>query len=139
MYEKKAAVIQRTNPMMASTLCSRTGTNFFPKKTARQGRFASTNNFTGGKFLVFNSIDLNPDETDLKPRLLESKVITQKNFFNLSNGFQRVFANDEKDQKLNIPIAGYSGHQRGDIAQNYFGKTFRDSAMDAKKLQRSAK
>mmetsp|Transcript_20163 Transcript_20163/g.17863 ORF Transcript_20163/g.17863 Transcript_20163/m.17863 type:complete len:131 (+) Transcript_20163:573-965(+) len=130
MYEKKAAVIQRTNPMMASTLCSRTGTNFFPKKTARQGRFASTNNFTG---------DLNPDETDLKPRLLESKVITQKNFFNLSNGFQRVFANDEKDQKLNIPIAGYSGHQRGDIAQNYFGKTFRDSAMDAKKLQRSAK
>ena len=84
-------------------------------------------------------VEVNAEEAELKPRLLESKVSTQKGFFSLSNGFQKVFANDEKDKKMSIPIAGYSGHQRGDKAQNYFGRTFRDSAIQSKRLERSMK
>jgi hypothetical protein len=80
---------------------------------------------------------MNADNDELKPRLLESKVVTKKGFFNLSNGFQKIFANDEKDKKMSIPIAGYAGHQRGDKAQNYFGRTFRDSAIQSKKLERN--
>lgn len=127
MYDRKTKVLEKTNPGMASTICSRTGTNFFPKKTARQARLSSTN---------FN---VRPETSELKPKLLESKVVNQQNFFNLSNGFQKVFANDKKDQKISIPIAGYSGHQRGDKAQNYFGRTFRDSAIQSKRLARSFK
>ena len=54
LFEQKKHVIEKTNPKMASTLCSRTGTNFFPRKTARQGRYASTNAFGLGKFIVLN-------------------------------------------------------------------------------------
>lgn len=127
MYQHKTQVIQKSNPMTASTLCSKTGTNFFPRKTARQARLSMTNT------------PVNLEEADLKPRLLESKIVTQKKFFNLSNGFQQVFANDKKDVKMAIPIAGYSGHQRGDKAQNYFGRTFRDSAIQSKRLERAYK
>lgn len=124
-FEAKTKVIQKSNSNMANTLCSRTGTNFFPRKTARQQRFSMTR------------VEVNPDEAELKPKLLESRVVNQQQFFSLSNGFQKVFANDAKDKKMSIPIAGYSGHQRGDKAQNYFGRTFRDSAIQSKRLERS--
>ena len=74
---------------------------------------------------------------DIKPRLLESKVSEQKDFFKLSDGFQKIFANDTKDRKLVIPIAGYGGHRRGDRSQNYFGKSFRDTTIQSKKLERT--
>lgn len=126
MYESKTKVIQKANPAMASTICSRTSTGFFNnRQTARQQRLS----MTGQNF--------NPNEAELKPKLLESRVINQKEFFNLSTGFQKVFANDEKDKNMAIPIAGYSGHQRGDKAQNYFGRSFRDSAIQSKRLERS--
>jgi hypothetical protein len=32
----------------------------------------------------------------------------------LSDGFQKIFANDKADQKMVIPIVGYGGHRRGD-------------------------
>lgn len=129
MYETKTKIIQKTNPNMAGTICSKTGTNFFSsRKTARQARFSMTQE------------SFNPEQAELKPKLLESKVVNQKSFFNLSNGFQKVFVNkDNDDKKMAIPIAGYSGHQRGDKAQNYFGRTFRDSAIQSKRLERSLK
>ena len=34
---------------------------------------------------------------DIKPRLLESRVSESKDFFRLSDGFQKIFANDKKD------------------------------------------
>jgi hypothetical protein len=34
---------------------------------------------------------------DIKPRLLESNVSEQKEFFRLSDGFKQIFANDKKD------------------------------------------
>lgn len=125
MYETKTQFIQKTTPDMATTLCSKTGSDFFNnRKTARQARFS----MTGTNF--------NPEEAEVKPKLLESKIVNKQSFFSLSNGFQKVFAN-ERDKKLSIPIAGYSGHVRGDKAQNYFGKTFRDTAIQSKRLERS--
>lgn len=35
--------------------------------------------------------------TVVKPKILESKVSTQDNFFQLSEGYQRVFSNDARD------------------------------------------
>jgi hypothetical protein len=113
-------------PKFNDTIANKTGSQFFnSRKKIRSTRFSMT------------SHDFHPDEADVKPRLLESKVVNQKGFFNMSNGFQKVFANDKKDRKLSIPIAGYSGHQRGDKSQNYYGRTFRDSAMQSKRLQRT--
>lgn len=42
------------------------------------------------------------------------KVADNDNFFKMSDGFKKIFANDKKDQKLVIPICGYGGHRRGD-------------------------
>ena len=74
---------------------------------------------------------------DIKPKLLESGVTESSNFFLLSDGFKQIFAKDKKDQKMVIPIVGYGGHRRGDKSQNFFGKSFRDSSLQSKRLQRS--
>jgi hypothetical protein len=50
----------------------------------------------------------------IKPKVLESKVSNQEKFFNLSGGFQKVFSNDFKDQKMVVPVVGYGGHRRGE-------------------------
>lgn len=75
-------------------------------------------------------------KTVVKPKLLESRVTTQDRFFNLTDGFKRVFADDNKDQKMVIPVCGYGGHRRGDRSQNFFGKSFRDTAIQSKFLER---
>jgi hypothetical protein len=73
----------------------------------------------------------------VKPKLLESKIRSNSNFFNISDGFKKVFAaQDKADQKLIIPISGYGGHRRGDRSQNFFGKSFRETSLQSKKLQR---
>jgi hypothetical protein len=86
MHDYKSNIIQKSTPAMNSTLCSKTGSSFYPRQTARQARLSSTN------FAV------NADAAELKPRLLESKVINNKKFFNMSNGFQQAFSNDTKDK-----------------------------------------
>ena len=75
-------------------------------------------------------------EFDVKPRILESRVSTKEDFFNLSDGFKKIFAADKKDKNIVIPIAGYGGHRRGDRSQNFFGKSFRESSLQSKKLER---
>ena len=72
----------------------------------------------------------------IKPRIIESKISDSKDFYNLSDGFKRIFANDKKDKKLIIPVVGYGGHRRGDRSQNYFGKSFRDTTIQSKCLER---
>lgn len=67
--------------------------------------------------------------TDFKPKVLESQVSTEERFYQLSNGFQKIFANDKNDQKMVIPICGYGGHRRGDRSQNFFGKSYRDTTI----------
>jgi len=68
-------------------------------------------------------------EFNVKPKILESKVSTKNDFFNLSNGFKEIFSKDKNDEKMVIPIAGYAGHRRGDRCQNFFGKSFRETSL----------
>ena len=35
-----------------------------------------------------------------------------------------------------VPVVGYGGHRRGDRAQNYFGKSFRETTIKSKCLER---
>lgn len=72
----------------------------------------------------------------IKPKVLESKVSSQEKFFNLSGGFQQVFSNDTKDQKMVVPVVGYGGHRRGESSQNFFGKSFKETAIQSKFLER---
>lgn len=76
------------------------------------------------------------NDFDVKPRILESKLCQSRDFANLSDGFKKIFVNDRKDQKMILPVAGYGGHRRGDRSQNFFGKSFRESSLQSKKLQR---
>ena len=66
---------------------------------------------------------------NVKPKILESKISQRDDFFNLSDGFKKIFSKDTKDVKMIIPIAGYGGHRRGDRSQNFFGKSFRESSL----------
>ncbi len=75
-------------------------------------------------------------QVDVKPRLLESRVVEDGNFMKLSDGFRHIFANEKEDKKLILPIAGYGGHRRGDRSQNFFGKPFREISIQSKRLQR---
>jgi len=45
--------------------------------------------------------------------MLESKVVRNSDFYTLSEGFKNVFANDNEDQKMVVPVVGYGGHRRG--------------------------
>lgn len=71
---------------------------------------------------------------DVKPKILESKISAREDFASLSNGFKRVFAEDKSDMKMVMPISGYGGHRRGDRSQNFFGKSFRETSLQSKKL-----
>lgn len=82
-----------------------------------------------------SSIDQSTKQV-VKPKLLESKVSNSDAFFNLSDGFQRVFSNDLADQKMVVPVVGYGGHRRGDSSQNFFGKSFKETTIQSKFLER---
>jgi len=72
----------------------------------------------------------------VKPKVLESKVAHKEAFFNLSDGFKKVFSNDGVDQKMVVPVVGYGGHRRGDSSQNFFGKSFKETTIQSKFLER---
>lgn len=73
----------------------------------------------------------------IKPQIMETRASEQTNFFNLSDGFKRVFAsNDRRDQRMVVPVCGYQGHRRGDASQNFFGKNFRETTIQSKFLER---
>lgn len=114
-----------TEPLKKVDLFTSTGENFFKRPGAR---LASFDGFAGAK-----------TAKTIKPRLIESKVSENKDFYNLSDGFKRIFADDKQDRKLVIPVVGYGGHRRGDRSQNYFGKSFRDTTIQSKCLERELK
>ena len=100
----------------------------------------SQNNFfkTKGRGLSIDNIFQGSQTTTaVKPRLLESKISESPDFYNLSDGFKRIFADDKKDRKIIVPVVGYGGHRRGDRSQNYFGKSFRDTTIQSKCLERN--
>jgi hypothetical protein len=110
------------------TLMSKTDGDFFKsaqKGTRRQRTF---------------SVDTrNLALTQVKPRVLECRAIRNSEFYTLGEGFKKVFADDREDQKMAIPVVGYGGHRRGDRSQNYFGKSFRETTIKSKCLEREFK
>jgi hypothetical protein len=73
----------------------------------------------------------------MKPLVLERKMGDTEDFMNMSVGFKTALCQeDRRDQKMVIPISGYSGHRRGEKSQNFFGKSFREVSLQSKKLQR---
>lgn len=130
-FNQKNKILTEADYPTINTICSNTGTNFFKPGSAafRKNRMGSAR--------MSQDIDLRT--TTIKPKLLETKMVTQQNFFNMSDGFKQIFADDKKDKDLVIPITGYKGHQRGDKSQNFFGRSFRDCAIQSRKLERSMK
>lgn len=76
------------------------------------------------------------NKTFVKPTLIESKVSASESFYRMTDGFQRVFSNDKQDRSMVVPVVGYGGHRRGDRSQNFFGKSFRDTTIQSKYLER---
>jgi hypothetical protein len=74
------------------------------------------------------------NEFDVQPYLLESKLVHKDDFLNMSDGFKKIFMKESEDKNLIIPISGYGGHRRGDKSQNFFGKSFRESSLQSKRL-----
>lgn len=97
--------------------------NFF--KTSKRG-FSIDQTFFGSQ-----------TTTAVIPRILESKISEKPDFYSLSDNFKNIFANDKKDKKLIVPVVGYGGHRRGDRSQNFFGKSFRDTTIQSKCLERN--
>jgi hypothetical protein len=108
-----------------NTLMSRTDADFFKSQQR------------GPKRQRTYSVDLNNfGSTQLKPRMLETRATRNGDFYTLGEGFKKVFANDKEDQKMVVPVVGYGGHRRGDRSQNYFGKSFRETTIKSKCLER---
>jgi len=134
-FDRKAAMLNRTTKNHSSALVE----EHQPKSMMQN----SNGFFASGKPRTL-SVDYKHQtkpgtsvaKTTVKPKVLESKVSTQDRFYNLTDGFKRVFADDKKDQKMVIPVCGYGGHRRGDHSQNFFGKSFRDTAIQSKFLER---
>ena len=76
---------------------------------------------------------LNPFST-AKKSLMEAKLEQMTN--NPSIQYSKIFPDEKTDLRMIIPIAGYAGHRRGDRSQNFFGKPFRETSFQARKLQR---
>ena len=107
------------------TLMSRTDGDFFKSQ------------HRGPKRQRTYSVDMNNfGMTQIKPRVLETKATRNSDFYTLGEGFKKVFANDKEDQKMVVPVVGYGGHRRGDRSQNYFGKSFRETTIKSKCLER---
>jgi hypothetical protein len=68
-------------------------------------------------------------EMNIKPRVLESRASARPGFFRLSDGYQKVFSNDNSDSKMVVPVCGYAGHRRGTSSQNFFGKSYKETTI----------
>ena len=118
--------MKREAPTLDILSTNRPSTNNFFKTSLRKGFSIDGGQFSGSL-----------TTTSVKPRIIESKISVSNDFYNLSDGFKRIFADDKKDRKLIIPVVGYGGHRRGDRSQNYFGKSFRDTTIQSKCLERN--
>jgi hypothetical protein len=74
----------------------------------------------------------------LRPRLNLRDVRQNNNYSTLSEGFQKATHSETASQakEVKIPIVGYRGHRVGYKAQNFYGKNFRDCAIQSKMVQR---
>lgn len=82
----------------------------------------------------------------LRPRLKERDVHTAEAFGTMSAGYQIAMSSNKAredaglpdNQKVQIPIVGYTGHRMGYKSQNFYGKNYRDCAIQSKMVQRMA-
>lgn len=54
----------------------------------------------------------------------------------MTNGFKNALIDDKSDRRMILPVCGYMGHRRGERSQNYFGKSFRETTIQSKHLER---
>lgn len=82
----------------------------------------------------------------MRPRLKDRDVRTNEDFQTMSAGFQiAMTSNKQREEqqmpdntKVQIPVVGYTGHRMGTKSQNFYGKNYRDCAIQAKMVQRMA-
>lgn len=80
----------------------------------------------------------------MRPRLKDRDVRTAEEFSTLSAGFQIAMTSDKHrveqklpdNSKVQIPVVGYTGHRMGQKSQNFYGKNYRDCAIQSKMVQR---
>ena len=65
----------------------------------------------------------------MKPAVLERNFTSNKDFDSLPENFKKLFTEDQKDQKMKLPIVGYGGHRKGEKAENMFAKNYRDTTI----------
>lgn len=70
------------------------------------------------------------------PVAMEKNFKKNSDFARLSDGFKRVMCGSEDQKKLSLPIVGYAGHQKGVMARNFYGKSFRESSLASKRVLR---
>ena len=82
----------------------------------------------------------------MRPRLKDRDVRTAEDFQTLSAGFQIAMTSNKHREvnqmpdntKVQIPVFGYTGHRMGYKSQNFYGKNYRDCAIQSKMVQRMA-
>ena len=103
-----------------------TGTTMSPKHNRRD---------LNGSPLMYQS-----DAVQVKPSVLESKVMGKKEFNNLSEPFKQIFSSsDKRDQHMRVPIVGYGGHRKGETSENMFAKNYRETTFQTIKNMRGLK
>ena len=80
------------------------------------------------------------NEVQIKPVLLEKKLLERDQFHQLSEGFKKLFVEDDGIDQTDIviPISGYCGHRKGSKAENMFGKCYRNITIQSKRIEREA-
>lgn len=102
----------------------------------RAGHNNSVEYSSTGLATTYGNFGDRKENSPIRPKLIESKVIENQKFMSLSKGFQRLFAKDQKDSEIKIPIAGYGGHRVGYKSNNIYGKPFRKCSIESKRIQR---
>ena len=82
----------------------------------------------------------------MRPRLKDRDVRTAEEYQTMSAGFQiAMTSNKHREEnkmpdntKVQIPVVGYTGHRMGYKSQNFYGKNYRDCAVQSKMVQRMA-
>lgn len=101
-------------------------------------------------------IPVRSNQLYLKPGIIESRVAESPEAFSrLGEGFKKLFVDTTtassqatmafgvkshltsgSPKPIVIPIAGYTGHKKGENAENLFGRCFRDVAIKSKIIER---
>jgi len=82
----------------------------------------------------------------MRPRLKDRDVRQNDEFQTMSAGFQiAMTSNKHREEKqmpdntkVQIPVVGYTGHRMGNKSQNFYGKNYRDCAIQAEMVKRMA-